>query len=1134
MEATTPSRTRHDRLIYDRETSGRKKSKRLKSKPKKTHGLVAFEERRRSDSVQTMCVPATAFEDDLKVPTEAVFQQAGEPSSEGIQKEKIIINDRYKVHKKLGSGCFGEVWYAYDMVTDHYVAAKFEEKSIPIAALHIEYRFIHHLRGIEGIPRAYYFGHPHPQLSVMVMELLGRNLDDLFEVFHRQFSTKTIYNIGLQLVQRFQAVHDRFVIFRDVKPENFVIGREDKRNLIYMIDFGLSKMYRNPVTRKHIPFRERKSLTGTARYMSVNTHFGREQSRRDDLEALGYMLIYFFRKTNEFFDGQGHLPWMGMPGKTVYEKYKKIGELKRRLPIAEICEQCPIQQNLFNGPLSEALQPSQAVQEVQKAPVTAEVLEAVAKDVELSAKSEDNRPGSSGAICGLLSCFGINLSPQEKKKKGGSKSKHGPAVKKGPPPMANTNLMDTLQQKEHLQQANVTLTTPKEAGETSPDETLSEKGGWRPLVRGSAGKEEQELWATGSAASVTTYHTASRGNLNDSLRVNHGSQNELQGIFLASEDLPGSCSRQSPDRSGSEGGTGGSSSDRPGRRRRLNEGILATRRGDLDSGHHDPQRDPAPAATKIPIVERRGGGASASVGEPAQEAACEEGVHEVVEDDHAAEEKEEQRVEPTGGGGDSVSPPPEREERSPDPQRMLPTDTEVSMELLLDGAFGDAPRSGVRILPQGDGLPPILQKVHGQKVHRSELLDLYDENSTGIQQVLEAARFENKITDVLKGKISNESLKNSADVGGGLHGNLFSIGSQKEVMLLRNGMEPLPQTQGLTTSSRNHLGDYVPLRLEMYDLSSPAFSVIFDASGSTAAHTSGNREESGSSIPQSSEDTETIDNWPCIDNSKEDSQELRRDFDPTPPTVVSTRSEPTEAATEEEIIDELIDAVESLGRSNGWQDLQRLKDLQSETALDVFTPESQSQLNPEAKEFQPSLMQSRSFTNYEEMNLGTRFWRNCGSPRNETFRRSRTWRSSNRNPWDSYVNGGYLEPGSYIPPVKLTTGYFGTPLRTAPSPVLRSSTSRASARELLPCIDCYRGEGPSLYYDTLRDREAISAGSDNHSLTSEFLVDTLQQWAEGPNTDPFSTPPVNPFLLPTYLDGRNVDKLSTHLPDRTP
>jgi serine/threonine protein kinase len=168
--------------------------------------------------------------------------------------------------------------------------------------------------------------------NVMVMELLGPSLEDLFNFCSRRFSLKTVLLLADQMISRIDYIHSRNFIHRDIKPDNFLMGLGKKGNLVYIIDFGLAKKYKDAKSCMHIPYRENKNLTGTARYASINTHLGIEQSRRDDLESLGYVLMYF---------NLGTLPWQGLKAANKRQKYERISEKKLSTPIEVLCKDFP-------------------------------------------------------------------------------------------------------------------------------------------------------------------------------------------------------------------------------------------------------------------------------------------------------------------------------------------------------------------------------------------------------------------------------------------------------------------------------------------------------------------------------------------------------------------------------------------------------------------------------------------------------------------------------------------------------------------------------------------------------------------------------------------------------------------------
>jgi serine/threonine protein kinase len=252
-------------------------------------------------------------------------------SSNKEETEKRLTKDfTIIVNKQLGKGGFGQLYLGRNIHDNILVAIKVEEQ-IQRSHLTMEYQILKEIQGGEGIPRVYYFhnGHKH---NYLIMQLLGKSLDKLFSESNKKFSIKTVSQIAYQMVQRIEYVHSKGYIHRDIKPGNFLIGKNLDSKKIYLIDFGLSKRYIDKNTNKHIIYKEGKGLTGTARYVSLNTHYGIEQSRRDDIEGIAYNLIYF---------AKGKLPWQGVKTKNKKEKHKKIMEFKEEYIPEKLCDGLP-------------------------------------------------------------------------------------------------------------------------------------------------------------------------------------------------------------------------------------------------------------------------------------------------------------------------------------------------------------------------------------------------------------------------------------------------------------------------------------------------------------------------------------------------------------------------------------------------------------------------------------------------------------------------------------------------------------------------------------------------------------------------------------------------------------------------
>ena len=238
-----------------------------------------------------------------------------------------IFFSKYKAIKKLGEGSFGKVYKA-EYNGENY-AIKMEHKTKEQGLLELEATIMSYLKG-PNIPYIKSYGYSG-DFNVLVMQLLDKSLEDLINKYST-FSSKTVAMLGYQMVNILQYIHDRHIIHRDIKPDNFVMGAKEDNAKLYILDFGLAKKYRSSRTLIQCPYIKKKKLTGTARYASIHALEAYEQSRRDDLESVGYVLMYFLR---------GNLPWQGLKVRSKEDRYKKILERKKETSSEDLCKNYP-------------------------------------------------------------------------------------------------------------------------------------------------------------------------------------------------------------------------------------------------------------------------------------------------------------------------------------------------------------------------------------------------------------------------------------------------------------------------------------------------------------------------------------------------------------------------------------------------------------------------------------------------------------------------------------------------------------------------------------------------------------------------------------------------------------------------
>lgn len=242
----------------------------------------------------------------------------------------LTLSD-YTICRHMGGGSFGQVYLAKSQKGRRYVVKQeiLREKG-KRGHLLDEYKLIRYLqKNCTSIVRALHC-ESIGAYNFMVLDLKGPNLSELYSTCGKHFSSKCVVHMMLQLIPVFAHVHNHGILHRDMKPENIVIGAWPKEiKKLYIIDFGLAKQFiyrdpNNPSKKRHIPKRNpskipKDKITGTVRYSSRDSHYG-DQGRKDDLESLGNVMLYFLK--------DGWLPWMGIQAKTKAQKYEAILQLK--------------------------------------------------------------------------------------------------------------------------------------------------------------------------------------------------------------------------------------------------------------------------------------------------------------------------------------------------------------------------------------------------------------------------------------------------------------------------------------------------------------------------------------------------------------------------------------------------------------------------------------------------------------------------------------------------------------------------------------------------------------------------------------------------------------------------------------
>ena len=249
-----------------------------------------------------------------------------------------LIFGKYKIIKKEAKGAYSVVYSGKDIKNNKNVAIKIQKKTEYISSLENEAYFLYNLKGF-GIPKIISYG-TSGKYNILIEELLGKSLEVLFKENKNksnEYRLKDMAIAGIQIIDRIKFIHDKYILHLDIKPNNFLVGIQDT-SVIYIIDFGFAKKYRSSRTGKHIHYSKSSYFNGNLVFSSVYTMKGIESSRRDDLESLGYMLIYLYTQ---------QLPWSNLKSSNNLDLTKKIYELKQNIKMKILCKDLPIEMNEY-------------------------------------------------------------------------------------------------------------------------------------------------------------------------------------------------------------------------------------------------------------------------------------------------------------------------------------------------------------------------------------------------------------------------------------------------------------------------------------------------------------------------------------------------------------------------------------------------------------------------------------------------------------------------------------------------------------------------------------------------------------------------------------------------------------------